>query len=90
MDELFEVRKSKISGKGVFAKKEIKKNTTICFMTGEQISIEEMIRRVDEDLEYGSDPLGVDDEQYIDLDEIPRSFNHSCEPNSYHQGNPTL
>jgi len=76
-------KKSKISGKGLFAKEEIKKGKTICFMEGDLIDIDEMIGRVDNDFEEGSDPLGVDYEMYIDLKEPFRSANHSCSPNAF-------
>jgi uncharacterized protein len=81
-----EIRKSGISGIGVFAKTLIKKGDRICFMKGELCSIDEMIRRVDEDIEEGSDPLGVDDEIYLDLDELSRTFNHSCDPCAFIRG----
>lgn len=79
-------KKSKISGKGLFATCKIKKGERICFMEGDFMDIDEMIARVDYNIERGSDPLGVDDEVYIDLYEPFRSCNHSCEPNSYIKG----
>lgn len=80
------IKRSPIAGKGVFAEKDFTQNELICELTGEECSIEEMIRRVDADEEEGSDPLGVDDETYLDLDEISRTFNHSCAPNAYISG----
>jgi hypothetical protein len=79
----FEIRNSPIAGNGVFAKREFKKGEQICFLIGERISLEEMIKRADEKREEPSDPLQIDFETYIDLDEIPRTFNHSCDPNTY-------
>lgn len=81
--ELIEVRLSKIAGNGVFAKKEIKKGETICFLDGERCSLDEIINRVEMGSEVESDPLGIDYELYIDLDELSRSFNHSCNPNTF-------
>ena len=81
-----EIRESIISGKGVFAKNNIKKGETICFMEGELMDINEMIIRTDNDLEEGSDPLGIDNEMYLDLKELPRSINHSCSPNAFLRG----
>lgn len=52
-------------------------------MEGEIIDLNEMIRRVENNEEKGSDPLGIDDELYIDMDEIPRAINHSCNPNAF-------
>jgi len=80
------VKKSKISGKGVFTSIPIKKGQTICFLTGKVLTIEEMIKTVDSGKEKGSDPLGIDDETYLDLDELFRNINHSCNPNSYIKG----
>ncbi len=86
MSEYFVVKKSNIAGKGVFANKEIKKGRTICFLTGELCSLDEMLKRVSSGKEGSSDPLGIDNEKYLDLEEIPRTFNHSCEPNSFIRG----
>jgi len=72
----FEVRKSKIAGNGEFATKTILKNMTICFLEGELCTLDEVIRRVNAGEEEASDPLGVGVEQYIDLDEVSRTFNH--------------
>ena len=78
-----EIRESNISGKGVFAKNKIKKGERICFMEGHVMDIYEMMKKVDDDLEEGSDPLGIDDDMYIDLNELYRCINHSCNPNAY-------
>ena len=86
MDDLFEIKKSKIAGKGVFALKKIAKGQTICFLTGELCTLDEIIKRCNEGKEEPSDPLGVEDEKYLDLDAVPRIFNHSCNPNSYIRG----
>ncbi|HRZ85482.1 MAG TPA: SET domain-containing protein-lysine N-methyltransferase [Candidatus Paceibacterota bacterium] len=87
----FKVEKSGISGKGVFAVKDIKKGEYLCIMDGEEMTINEMIRRVDEEeSEEGSDPLQIDNNKYIDLTEVPRSFNHSCDPNAFISGKNTL
>jgi hypothetical protein len=83
---MLEIKKSKVSGKGVFAIKNFKKFETICFFQGEVMTIDEMIKRVDEDKEGESDSLGIDDELYLDLDELSRSFNHSCNPNAFIRG----
>jgi hypothetical protein len=81
-----EVRKSDISGKGVFACISIKQGVTICFFEGELCSLDEMIKRVDDGKEEGSDPLCIDDELYLDLAELFRNFNHSCNPNAFVKG----
>jgi len=81
-----EVKLSKISGRGVFTKIEIRKGQTICFLNGEKINLNEMVRRVNLGAEMGSDPLQTGDEEYLDLDDFSRSFNHSCNPNSFIKG----
>lgn len=78
-----EIKKSGVSGRGVFTNKALKKFERICFMRGEEIDIHEMCDRVEEGSERSADPLGVDDERYIDLEKLPRSINHSCEPNAF-------
>ncbi len=85
-----EVRPSKISGKGIFAKVDIKKGQTICFLSGERISFEEAIKRGNAGTENLSDSLQVGEEEYIDLDEFSRIFNHSCNPNSFIRGQSEL
>ena len=82
---LFEIKKSAIAGKGVFAKKEIRKGQRITFLRGERCTLETMLKRVIAGKEKGSDPLGIDDEVYLDLEETARTFNHSCGPNAYVQ-----
>ena len=86
MSDLFEIKKSKIAGNGVFARKKIAKGLTICFLTGELCTLEEVIKRCNEGKEEPSDPLEIEDEEYLDLDEVSRTFNHSCNPNSYIRG----
>ena len=86
MDDLFEIRKSEIAGNGVFALKKIANGQTICFLTGELCTLDEVIKRCNEGKEEPSDPLEVEDEEYLDLDEVSRTFNHSCNPNSYIRG----
>ncbi|MCX6749683.1 MAG: SET domain-containing protein [Candidatus Pacearchaeota archaeon] len=86
MKNILEIKKSKVSGKGVFADNNINKFQTICFLEGEVMNIKEMIKRVDDEKERGSDSLGIDDEVYLDLDELSRTFNHSCNPNAFIMG----
>lgn len=86
MNQDLEIRKSKIAGNGVFTNKKISKGETIHFLNGELCSLEEVLRRVNEGKEEESDPLGIDEEKYLDLDEVSRTFNHSCNPNAYIRG----
>ena len=80
------IQSSIIAGKGVFTKKNISQGKRICFLEGKICPLEEMIQIVNEGTEELSDPLGIDDELYIDLDELFRTFNHSCEPNTFIKG----
>ncbi|MBI2631885.1 SET domain-containing protein [Candidatus Pacearchaeota archaeon] len=80
------IKKSKIAGKGVFTTRRIRGGQTICFLEGELCSLDEMIRRVNEGKEEPSDPLEIGDEEYLDLNEISRTFNHSCDPNAFIKG----
>ena len=77
------VKKSVIQGRGVFSKKYFCKGETICFMPGREISLFEMIDLVDSDKDCEGDALQIGNELYLDLDELPRSFNHNCSPNSF-------
>lgn len=81
-----EIKKSGISHNGVFALKKFAKGERICFMTGKTMTLDEMIEAVDNGYERGSDPLQIGLKKYLDLDELPRSFNHSCEPNAFLRG----
>lgn len=85
-DVFLEIRKSAISRNGVFTLKGIKKGQRICFMTGKVCTLDEMIENVDSGKEGSSDPLQIGDKKYLDLDELPRSFNHSCNPNAFIRG----
>ncbi|MBI5803277.1 hypothetical protein HY448_01170 [Candidatus Pacearchaeota archaeon] len=80
-----EVRESKIQGNGVFAKQEIKKLDTILFFEGEEVNLKEVLKRIfEEGKERDGDPLQVNDKTYIiDLEEIAKSVNHSCNPNCF-------
>ena len=89
-DQKFTIKKSSIAGNGVFTNREILKNQSVCFLNGELCSLEEMMKRVDEGWEEPSDPLGIDDDEYLDLDELSRTFNHSCYSNSYIKGRSEL
>lgn len=80
--EFLKVKKSGISGKGVFAASDIKAGETICFMEGEKISLQELGRRLHKNPEKEGDALQIDDETYIDMEEEFRCINHSCNPNA--------
>lgn len=82
MSDLFSVGVSTIAGRGVFAEKDIPAGTTICFMEGEEVPLQEIADREIDGRESAGDALQVDDETYIDMEEKYRSINHSCDPNA--------
>ena len=87
---VLEMKESGIAGYGVFAAKPIKKGQRIHIMRGKRMAIRAMFRAVDNGLENSADPLLIGDDLYLDLDELSRTFNHSCNPNAYLRGKCTL
>jgi len=85
-EQNLEIKKSDIAGNGIFTKNKIKKGEVIYLLDGELCGLDEIIRRINKGEENPSDPLEVDDEEYLDLEEFSRIFNHSCEPNAYIRG----
>lgn len=82
MGNKFEIRKSQIDGRGIFAVEPIRKGELICCMKGEKISISELKSRYKTKKERPSDPLQVSEHTYLDLDEPYVYINHSCDPNA--------
>lgn len=81
-----EIRKSPIAGVGVFANKDIHKGQTILFLSGEEMTTREILEIIRQGKERKDDPLQIEEERYIDVDEFPRCVNHSCSPNSFIKG----
>lgn len=54
----------------------------IMVLDGEILSFDEIVGRIGLDEENIDDPLQIDEWLFIDLDEVSRSFNHSCDPNA--------
>jgi len=79
----FIINFSEISWNGIFSTKTIKKWTTICFLNWIKCNTDEMITKVINWEEAASDPLQIWNDEYLDLDEISRTFNHSCNPNAF-------
>lgn len=77
---MFEVKETGKYGNGVFALRDIKKGETVWVLSGEVIGFEECIERVRSGKENQADSLQVDIETDMDLDELSRTFNHSCIP----------
>jgi hypothetical protein len=78
----FVIRDTRKYGKGVFAVRQIPKGTVIHAFGGETVSVRDLVDRVNAGKENIDDPLQVGLRTYIDLDELSRTFNHSCEPNA--------
>lgn len=84
------IKESIIAGNGIFANDNITKGSRIFLLEGELCNLDEIMKRVSDGSEERSDPLGVDEEMYLDLNEISRTFNHSCDPNAYVKGKSEL
>jgi hypothetical protein len=78
----FYIKETKTKGKGVFASEKILNGQTIWLLDGEIISYEDCLHRVETGTENIDDPLQIDERLYIDLDEVSRTFNHSCNPSA--------
>ena len=84
--DLYEIRKSGIQGRGVFAKRRIRPGQKIVEYTGEKVSNDEADRRYDEDRmkRHHTFLFTLDDDNCIDGD-VPTNeaklINHSCDPN---------
>lgn len=77
-----EIRTSPISGQGTFANKKIKAGEYITTLSGEFVITKE-INKVS--MERGwriEDPLQIDDEVYLALNNESKLINHSCNPNT--------
>lgn len=87
-DDSFYIETSPRGGKGVFAKRTIPKGSLIKSLSGEVVTEQQFLERLDGGQENYDDPLQIEegdtvmDRKYIDLDELSRTFNHSCGPNA--------
>lgn len=84
---LYEVRRSEIQGRGVFAARKLRKGQRILEYAGERISNEEADRRYDEESmqRHHTFLFTLDTKTVIDGDvdgNDARLINHSCEPNA--------
>jgi uncharacterized protein len=85
-DALYEVRKSGIQGRGLFATRRIRPGQKIIEYTGEHIPNDEADRRYDEDKmkRHHTFLFTLDDDTCIDgnvRSNTARLINHSCDPN---------
>jgi len=84
--DLYEVRRSKIQGRGVFATRRIRPGQKIVQYTGEKVTNDEADRRYDEENmeRHHTFLFTLDDEYCVDGDvrsNKARLINHSCDPN---------
>ncbi len=84
--DLYEIRKSKIQGRGLFAMKRLRPGQKIIQYTGERVDNDEADRRYDEEkmARHHTFLFSLDDNTCIDGDvrtNIARLINHSCDPN---------
>jgi uncharacterized protein len=82
----FEVRNSKIQGRGVFATRRIRTGQRLIEYIGERITHDEADKRYDDDsmARHHTFLFEIDDENVIDAGRIgndARYINHSCDPN---------
>lgn len=76
------VGKSKTSGKGAFAEEPIKKGELIMRMEGPRADMRAVARRYRRGEIRWDDPFEIGGGQYIILEKVPLSINHSCRPNA--------
>ncbi|OGH13629.1 MAG: hypothetical protein A3H50_03110 [Candidatus Levybacteria bacterium RIFCSPLOWO2_02_FULL_37_10] len=81
---------SKLEGKGTFAKHLLKKSEHIKTLSGEIITLDEVWKRIENSEENYDDPLNLNEELFLDLDEPSRQINHSCNPNAGMRGQSEL
>lgn len=83
---LYEIRRSGIQGRGLFAVRRIRAGQKIIEYTGQRVSNDEAERRYDEDRmeRHHTYLFTLDDDNCIDgnvRSNIARLINHSCDPN---------
>jgi hypothetical protein len=82
----FEIRRSRIQGRGAFARRKIRKGTRIIEYTGERVSHEEADRRYDDEhmARHHTFLFTLDKKTCLDAavnGNDARYINHSCDPN---------
>lgn len=80
-DKKFVIKNTGKYGKGVFAKKDIKKGSIVHVLDGKKMTLADFIKKVNSGKEDIDDPFQIGRRSYIDLDTLSRLFNHSCDPN---------
>lgn len=78
----FEIRGTNKYGNGVYALEKIKEGELIMLLDGEFINEKDCDERIEKGLLRNDDPLQIEDDKYLILDEKSIAFNHSCDPNA--------
>jgi SET domain-containing protein len=86
----FEIKDAGQKGKGGYATDKISKGELIIEFKGENVTKDEINHRISSGVENVDDPLQIDDDVFIDLNNSAYYFNHSCEPNSAIKGRNNL
>jgi len=76
------VRDTRKYGKGVFAAEPIKKGSVIHVLSGKRLSVYDLVKNINAGKEFIDDPFQIGKKTYLDLDELSRTFNHSCNPSA--------
>ena len=77
----FTIKQTAKKGRGVFTKKNFKAGNFVCKLSGDRLTSNQIDVRIEAGNETLNDPLQISRRMYIDLDELPRTINHSCNPN---------
>lgn len=89
MVEPIYVAKSKF-GRGVFAARKIRKGESICVIKGKKVSSRYLYLIIKQGRNILVDPLQIDYDKFIIMDEPYLLINHSCEPNAGLRNNVNL
>ncbi len=88
--EKFEIKEARTKGKGAYATAKLQKGELIIEFTGEKFTKNEINHLIAEEKENLDDPLQIDDDIFLDIDNSAYYFNHSCEPNAAIKGKTEL
>jgi SET domain-containing protein len=79
---VYEIKDAGKFGKGAFALRDIKKGESLANFSGEELKRQEIHNRIIAGQENADDPLQIDDDLFLDIDNDAYFFNHNCEPNA--------
>jgi len=88
--EKFEIKEAKDTGKGAFALHDIKLGEKITEFSGEIVDRKTIHERIKNGEERLDDPLQIDEDAFMDIDNNAYFFNHSCDPNAGIRGKADL